>query len=196
MDIWELSDLATPWCIYVVATLRVSNHMAEGPVPVEDLAAACGADPAYLLRVLRQLVSKGIYEEPLPGRFALNEPAQALREEGVCIGLDLDSFGGRMANAWSTLLSAVRTGRPAYHERSAAASGKIWTPILRSPPASTGSWGPKVTVGQTLTSYSMRRTGRRYAPLSMLEVAAERSSPKCFAPIPALAVLWSMASGP
>lgn len=111
-----MSDLATPWCIHVVATLRVSNHMAEGPVPVEELAAACGADPAYLLRVLRQLVSKGIYEEPLPGRFALNEPAQSLREEGVCIGLDLDSFGGRMANAWSTLLSAVRTGRPAYHE--------------------------------------------------------------------------------
>jgi SAM-dependent methyltransferase len=30
--------------------------------------------------------------------------------------LDLDSFGGRMAYAWGTLLSAVRTGKPAYHE--------------------------------------------------------------------------------
>ena len=31
-------------------------------------------------------------------------------------GSDLDGIGGRMAGAWSSLLSAVRTGRPAYHE--------------------------------------------------------------------------------
>ena len=30
-------------------------------------------------------------------------------------GLDLDGFGGRMAYAWGSLLSAVRTGAPAYH---------------------------------------------------------------------------------
>src|SRR5262249_39731834 len=28
----------------------------------------------------------------------------------------LDGMGGRMAHAWGTLLEAVRTGRPAYHE--------------------------------------------------------------------------------
>jgi SAM-dependent methyltransferase len=32
------------------------------------------------------------------------------------MGLDLDAFGGRMARAWGTLLSAVRSGKPAYHE--------------------------------------------------------------------------------
>jgi hypothetical protein len=32
------------------------------------------------------------------------------------VGLDLDGFGGRMAHAWATLLSAVRSGKPAYHE--------------------------------------------------------------------------------
>jgi SAM-dependent methyltransferase len=46
----------------------------------------------------------------------LNEPARALLDEQVLVGLDLDGFGGRMAHAWGTLLSAVRTGRPAYHK--------------------------------------------------------------------------------
>ena len=32
------------------------------------------------------------------------------------LGLDLTGFGGRMAYAWGSLLTAVRTGTPAYHE--------------------------------------------------------------------------------
>ena len=32
------------------------------------------------------------------------------------IGLDLEGIGGRMAHAWSTLLTYVRTGAPAYQE--------------------------------------------------------------------------------
>src|SRR5207302_8159760 len=62
------------------------------------------------------LVAKGVFEEPAPGRFALNDTARPLLEPGIRLGLDLDSIGGRMAHAWGTLLSAVRTGRPAYHE--------------------------------------------------------------------------------
>ena len=66
--------------------------------------------------MLRHLVSKGLLTEPAPGRFALNETARALLDDQVRLGLDLDGFGGRMAHAWGTLLSAVRTGKPAYHE--------------------------------------------------------------------------------
>jgi len=66
--------------------------------------------------VLRHLVQKGLFVEPSPGRFALNEAARGLLESPVQLGLDLDGFGGRMAGAWSSLLSAVRTGAPAYHE--------------------------------------------------------------------------------
>jgi SAM-dependent methyltransferase len=66
--------------------------------------------------VLRHLVSKGLFEQPAPGRFALNDAARALLDDQIRLGLDLDGFGGRMARAWGTLLSAVRSGRPAYHE--------------------------------------------------------------------------------
>jgi hypothetical protein len=113
-DIWALSDLCTPWCIHVVATLRVADHIAAGITQINDLAKAAGANSDSLHRVLRHLVGKGVFEEPAPGRFALNEPARTLLESSLRLGLDLDGFGGRMAYAWGSLLSAVRTGAPAY----------------------------------------------------------------------------------
>jgi SAM-dependent methyltransferase len=116
MDLWALSDLCTPWCVHVVATLRIADHILAGNTEIDKLAAASGADRDSLYRVLRHLVSRGVFEEPAPGRFALNEAARALLEDQVRLGLDLDSFGGRMAHTWGTLVSAVRTGRPAYHE--------------------------------------------------------------------------------
>jgi SAM-dependent methyltransferase len=116
MDLWELSDLCTPWCVHVAATLRIADHILAGNTEIDKLAAASGADRDSLNRVLRHLVSRGVFEEPAPGRFALNEAARALLKDQVRLGLDLDSFGGRMARAWGTLLTAVRTGRPAYHE--------------------------------------------------------------------------------
>src|SRR5262245_61455089 len=114
-DIWSLSDLCTPWCVHVVATLRIADHIAAGVTGIADLASAAGADADSLQRVLRHLVCKGMFEEPAPGRFALNESARLLLDPGARLGLDLDSFGGRMANAWGSLLHAVRTGTPAYH---------------------------------------------------------------------------------
>ena len=116
MDIWTLSDLSTPWCVHVVVTLRIAEHIAGGKEGIHELAIAAGADADSLSRVLRHLVSKGVFEEPSAGTFTLNEPARALLGPGARIGLDLDAFGGRMAGAWNTLLSAVRTGAPAYHE--------------------------------------------------------------------------------
>ena len=111
-----MSDLSTPWCLHVVATLRIADHLAAGKGEIGELAAAAGADTDSLCRVLRHLVGIGVFEEPAPGTFALNEAARPLLEEGLRLGLDLDGIGGRMAYSWGTLLSAVRSGRPAYHE--------------------------------------------------------------------------------
>jgi SAM-dependent methyltransferase len=115
INIWALSDLSTPWCVHVVATLRIADHIAAGMTHIDDLAAASHSHSDSLHRVLRHLVGKGVFEEPAPGQFALNEPARGLLDSPVRLGLDLDGFGGRMAYAWGSLLGAVRTGAPAYH---------------------------------------------------------------------------------
>jgi SAM-dependent methyltransferase len=116
MDLWTLSDLCTPWCVHVVATLRVADHIEAGTAEIGPLASASGADRDSLYRVMRHLVSNGLFTEPERGRFALNDLARGLLGESGRAGFDLDAIGGRMAHAWGTLLSAVRTGKPAYHE--------------------------------------------------------------------------------
>jgi SAM-dependent methyltransferase len=116
MSLWELSDLSTPWCVHVAATLRVADHLVDGPMAIGSLAQKCGADAGALARVLRHLISRGVFEEPELDRFALNDAAREFLQEGARLTLDLDGFGGRMAHVWATLLPAVRTGKCAYSE--------------------------------------------------------------------------------
>ena len=112
----SLSDLRTPWCVHVAATLRIADHIAAGNNQIGDLASAAGCDAYALHRVLTHLVSKGLFEEPAPGRFILNEAARGLLDPMQRLGLDLEGIGGRFAHAWGTLLTYVRTGEPAYQE--------------------------------------------------------------------------------
>jgi len=110
-DLERMLDLATPWCLHVAATLRIPEHVAAGHAGITDLAAAAGCDPDALHAVLAHLVSKGVFAEESPGRFACNQAAEQLASMPF---LDLDGIGGRMARTWGTLLDYVRTGQPAY----------------------------------------------------------------------------------
>jgi len=107
-----LTDLATPWCVHVVATLRIADRVAAGVTGIGALAAAAGCDEHALHAVLGHLVARGVFTEPAPGRFALNAAAERIRDATPF--LDLDGIGGRLAGAWSTLPAWVRTGEPAY----------------------------------------------------------------------------------
>lgn len=114
---WDLADLATPWAVHVAVTLRIAEHIEEGVTAIEALAGAVGADEYMLHRTLTHLASRGVFDEPEPGRFALNDAARALLDPGAHLGLDLDGVGYRFAEAWSTLLDLVRTGESGYEAR-------------------------------------------------------------------------------
>src|SRR3954464_5802883 len=88
----SLTDLCTPWCVHVVATLRIAERISAGVERIEDLAAAAGCDRDVLHSVLGHLVNKGLFEEPERGRFTLNGLAKGLLEPGLHLGLDLDGF--------------------------------------------------------------------------------------------------------
>ena len=109
----SLADLQTPWCIHV-APLRAADFIAAGVSDVDNLAKVTKSDSAALHSVLTHLVSKGVFEETAPGEFALNDTARGLLEPGTRLGLDLDGIGGRMAYAWGSLMTYVRTGSPGY----------------------------------------------------------------------------------
>lgn len=95
-DLAALADLCTPWCVHVVATLRIADLIAAGATDVTDLAARAGCDAGSLDRVLRHLVSKGVFEQAAPGTFGLNAAARP-------------SPGGRSAARGGS--SAARDGR-------------------------------------------------------------------------------------
>src|SRR2546429_7024926 len=78
VDLEALRDLTTPWCLRVVATLRIAQHITAGLGQVEDLAAAAGCDAGALHSVLAHLAGKGVFREEAPGRFALNRAAEGL----------------------------------------------------------------------------------------------------------------------
>ena len=102
-------------CLYVAARLRVADLLADGPRPVADLASSTGTLPDALHRVLRLLVSVGIFSESAPRVFALNDAAQLLRSgtPGSLHGMALflpDPFHYRI---YAELLSSVQTDTPA-----------------------------------------------------------------------------------
>jgi 2,7-dihydroxy-5-methyl-1-naphthoate 7-O-methyltransferase len=110
----QMLDLTTPWCLMVAATLRIPDLIAEGHEDIADLATAAGCDRDALHAVLGHLVSKGVFVQQGPGRFGGNRAAEQLANSRRF--LDLDGIGGRMAHTWGTLLDYVRTGRPAYQK--------------------------------------------------------------------------------
>ncbi len=113
VDLEQMLDLATPWCLRVAATLRLPQLIEDGHDDIAGLAQAASCDPASLHAVLGHLVSRGVFAEPAPGRFEVNPAAGQL--SGVPF-LDLNGIGGRMSHTWGTLLDWVRTGKPAYQQ--------------------------------------------------------------------------------
>jgi 2,7-dihydroxy-5-methyl-1-naphthoate 7-O-methyltransferase len=114
VDLEQMLDLSTPWCLRVAATLRIPEHITAGHTDIGALAAAADCDRDALHAVLGHLVSRGVFAEDSPGRFSCNRAAEGLAE--VHRFIDLDGIGGRMAHTWGTLLDYVRTGHPAYEK--------------------------------------------------------------------------------
>jgi len=102
--------------ISVVAKLRVADLLADGPKSLADLAARTETHAPSLYRVLRVMVSVGVFAEQADGRYALTPMSEHLRTgvKGSLRGL-ADFFGADWSwRAWGHLLDTVRTGRTAF----------------------------------------------------------------------------------
>jgi hypothetical protein len=145
-----LTDLVTPMAVRVAATLRLADLMAGGAEHVEDLAERSGTDAGALVRMLRHLACHGVFTEPSPGRFTINETADLLRSDhpsGMRMMFDLNEFGGRMDLVFTELMHTVRTGRPAWE----AAFGAPFWDYLAGDPAMAASFDATMA-GSTRTT--------------------------------------------
>src|SRR5512143_282207 len=105
--------------VYVAAKLGIADLLAAGPRTAEELAAAAGAHPRTLHRLLRALASAGIFAEAGDGTFELTPMAEFLRSDSP---VSLHSFAVSYGEpwwweSWGNLLHSVRTGETAFVHR-------------------------------------------------------------------------------
>jgi len=102
--------------IYVAARLGIADLLATGPKTPEELAAASGAHPDSLARVLRALASIGIFARARDGRYRLNRLAETLRADGPGSMRDIVLFLGSRHSmlGWTHFLDAVKTGESGF----------------------------------------------------------------------------------
>jgi O-methyltransferase domain/Dimerisation domain len=102
--------------IHVIAMLGIPDLLEDRPRKSDDLAAATGSDGAALYRVMRALVSVGIFHENHDREFAL-APLGACLRSSVPGSLNAwAKFVARPAmwESWGALLHTVRTGENAF----------------------------------------------------------------------------------
>ncbi|RVX44154.1 multifunctional cyclase/dehydratase/O-methyltransferase [Nonomuraea polychroma] len=102
--------------IYALAEVRVADVLADGPLPVEEIAERTATDPDALRRLLRCAAAVGVFAEREPGVFALTETAEPLRSDVPDSQRDMVLFNGSdlLWFPYGEIVSGLRTGRPVF----------------------------------------------------------------------------------
>jgi hypothetical protein len=98
--------------LHVAATLRVADHLQDGPRSSEDLAQACGAHPASLYRLLRALAAVGLFHEAGNKEFSLTRLGVCLTGDATDSARDYARWIGTPGQwrSWGNLLHSIETG--------------------------------------------------------------------------------------
>jgi C-methyltransferase len=102
----------TSQAITAAAQLGVADALGNGPLPIDELAARVGADTDALGRLLRALISRGIFRHRHDGRYELNSLAGTLRSDApVSMSWAARFYGSReQRERWTLLADSIRTG--------------------------------------------------------------------------------------
>lgn len=110
----ELADYIVPFTLRAVCDLRIADHLAAGPMPIDELARVSGSHERSLYRAMRVLASKGVFSEVEPRVFALTELAEPLRSDHPRSLREAYPLLPADVRAWSMLGHTLRTGEPAF----------------------------------------------------------------------------------
>jgi C-methyltransferase len=106
--------------IQAAAALGIADALATGPLPIDELAGRVGADPDALSRLMRALISRGIFRQHRDGHYDLTPLADILRSDAPASMASVALFIGSQTHRehWSLLVESVKTGKtiiPALH---------------------------------------------------------------------------------
>lgn len=104
--------------IFAAADLGLADLLHDKPRSCTDLARATGTDAPSLFRLLRLLVSAGVFAEHDDGSFALSPVGEYLRSDTPdSMRAVAQLLAGPAAQlAWSGVTDGLRTGRPTLGE--------------------------------------------------------------------------------
>lgn len=113
--------------------LGIADALADGPLPLDQLAARTHADAGNLFRLLRALETLGIFRQISPDTFANTPTSECLRRDvpgsqWAFVHLLAPGFG--LWDGYSELLGTLRTGKNALFERWGC---NLWEHLHRHP---------------------------------------------------------------
>jgi hypothetical protein len=120
--------------VATAAELGVAAQLGAGPSDAASVAAAVGADPDALERLLRYLVARGVFRRRRDGRFANNRESRLLDPSNPGSLAGWAQFWGSPWHLaiWGELRHAVRTGESAA---TAAFGRPFWEQLTEHDPA-------------------------------------------------------------
>jgi O-methyltransferase domain len=110
----ELGDYLLPYTIRAVCLLGVADHLADGPLTLDELAVAVGADRSALAKAMRYLSSREIFEEVGADSFRLTSLSDLLRTDHPYSARDVYLSPVACTRAMEGLDHAIRTGEAAF----------------------------------------------------------------------------------
>ena len=100
--------------ITAAADLGIADALAKGPLSADELATAVNADADALSRLLRALISRGIFRQRRDGRYDLTPLADTLRRDADVSIAGMGPIGWvrpSTASTGATSPMPIRTGR-------------------------------------------------------------------------------------
>src|SRR4029077_12174169 len=99
--------------VQVAAELRIADALTEEPLHLEALADRVGADPDALRRLMRALISRGIFRQRRDGRYDLTALAETLRPDAP---FSMHAFARLIGSPqhrehWSLLVESIKSGK-------------------------------------------------------------------------------------
>lgn len=103
--------------IYVVAKLGIADLIGDGIKSSEWIATETSTDPAAVKRMLRALVSFGVFNEDEPGSFSVTAMGKLLQTSnpGSVRAMALLN-GEEFYTSWGELMYSIQTGDPAFRK--------------------------------------------------------------------------------
>ena len=104
--------------VYTAASLRLADHLSNGPRSATELAAILGTNPRALHRFMRTLASFGILTQDQNEKFALTPLGDALKSDapGAARSTILTMAGPWMWKAFAEFQYSVETGKTAMEQ--------------------------------------------------------------------------------